>query len=119
FQPRESLPAWIEAMDVCLIPWPESRWVKRAFSLKLFEYLALGKPVVSSWTREYLPYRDLLYLARTPGEFEKGIEAALAEGGGRAGGKRAELAKRRIEAARANSWDKKVEAFLRALERLG
>ncbi len=116
YQPRESLPSWIEAMDVCLIPWPESRWVKRAFSLKLFEYLALGKPVVSTWTREYLPYRDLLYLARTQEEFEEGIEAALAEGSGPEG--RA-LAERRVEAARENSWEKKVGQFLQALERLG
>lgn len=105
FLPRAELPAAVAAMDVCLIPWTENQWVERAFSLKLFEYLALGKPVVAAWTREYEPFQDLVYLARGRDGFERGIAAALAEDD-------PTLPERRRALARRHGWQSRVEALL-------
>src|SRR4029450_8258323 len=46
-QPYHSLPAWAKAFDVAIIPYRMNRQVENANPLKLREYLACGKPVVS------------------------------------------------------------------------
>lgn len=42
------LPAVVASFDVCLIPYLENDYTRSCFPLKLFEYLAAGKPVVAS-----------------------------------------------------------------------
>lgn len=46
-QPYADLPAWASAFDVAIIPYRRNRQVENANPLKLREYLATGKPVVS------------------------------------------------------------------------
>ena len=111
FKPREELPGYLEAMDVCLIPWAETEWVKSAFSLKLFEYMAMGKPVVAMETAEYEPYLPLLKMARGVEGFERALEEALGEDS-------EELRARRIALARENGWERRIEEFLAALGRV-
>ena len=72
-------------------------------ALKFYEYLATGKPVVSTLVPlQVLDYADCIYLAETPAEFVTRCREALAE--------TPDSPKReaRIEAARRNSWDEKV-----------
>ena len=104
FQPLDLLPQYMAAMDVCLIPPEQTECVKSVFCLKLFEYLAAGKPVVATWTEEYLPYADVVYLARTPEEFDQAITRALNENS-------QEFVSRRMLLARENDWDKRVSRF--------
>ena len=42
------VPKYISAIDVCLIPFKKSRISESALPLKLFEYMACGKPVIST-----------------------------------------------------------------------
>ncbi len=46
-QPYESLPTWAKAFDAAIIPYRRTRQTENANPLKLREYLATGKPVVS------------------------------------------------------------------------
>ena len=46
--PYTEVPQYMAAMDVCLIPIAESADCQRAFPLKLLEYMACGKPVIST-----------------------------------------------------------------------
>ncbi len=46
-QPYESLPGWARAFDVAIIPYRMNRQVQNANPLKLREYLATGRPIVS------------------------------------------------------------------------
>jgi len=43
-----TLPEYIAAMDVCLIPLAPAQWVDIAFPNKYFEYTACGKPILST-----------------------------------------------------------------------
>lgn len=106
FKPLNMLPAYLAGMDVCMIPLPQTEWAKSAFSLKLFEYLAAGKPVVTTWTEEYVPYENLVYQARTYEEFERCVERALEEN-------REELVHKRMELAAQNSWGVGSPGFLK------
>jgi glycosyltransferase involved in cell wall biosynthesis len=46
-QPYQALPQWAKAFDVAIIPYKLNRQVANANPLKLREYLATGKPIVS------------------------------------------------------------------------
>jgi glycosyltransferase involved in cell wall biosynthesis len=48
FVPRTDVPDYIAAMDVCLVPFAVSPVTNNALPLKLLEYLACEKPVVST-----------------------------------------------------------------------
>lgn len=45
--PYSMVPKYISAMDVCLIPFSINEITKNALPLKLFEYMACGKPIIS------------------------------------------------------------------------
>jgi len=61
------------------MPWRHNRWIETCNPIKLKEYLALGKPVVSTPFTELQKYQDVVYQADTPEEFAECIEKALAE----------------------------------------
>jgi len=44
----DELPAYIASFDVCIIPFRVSESTQKSFPMKLFEYLACGRPVVST-----------------------------------------------------------------------
>jgi glycosyltransferase involved in cell wall biosynthesis len=46
--PYEEVPYYISSFDVCLIPFKLNRIGNHALPLKLFEYMACGRPVISS-----------------------------------------------------------------------
>src|SRR5206468_6012611 len=47
-KPHDQLPQYVAAFDVGLIPYRETAYTRNCFPLKLYEYLAAGKPVVAS-----------------------------------------------------------------------
>jgi glycosyltransferase involved in cell wall biosynthesis len=109
-QPYETLPSWAKAFDVALIPYRPTRQVRNANPLKLREYLATGKPVVSVTTPETSRFRNVLYLADTPEEFLQAIEQALAESD-------PSLRAARMNAVSAFTWDARVRETVSIVER--
>jgi len=49
--PYNCVPEYIASMDLCLIPFRRNSVSQNAIPLKLFEYMACGKPVISSRLR--------------------------------------------------------------------
>lgn len=78
--PQPELPAYIAQFDVCLNVFREGALSRDVSPLKFYEYLATGKPVVS--TREPLQvedFADVVYIARGPEEFLSLCDAAASE----------------------------------------
>ena len=101
--PQPQLPERIKDFDLCLNVFADNELSRDVSPLKFYEYLATGKPVVSTLVPlQVLDYADCIYLAETPAEFVTRCREALAE--------TPDSPKReaRIEAARRNSWDEKV-----------
>ena len=78
----KNLPAYLAGWDVALLPFARNESTRFISPTKTPEYLAAGKPVVSTSIRDVVrPYgeKNLVRIADTPAEFVKAIEAAMNE----------------------------------------
>ena len=103
--------AYCNGFDVCLIPFRRGKFADTINPVKLYEYLALGKPVVSYYMRELERYKDILYLADDKEGFLTYVERALNE-------KDHGIIKLRKDMARMNDWTKISETIHEELSRL-
>lgn len=105
----EQIPHYGKCFDVAVIPWRQNRWTEAANPIKLKEYLALGKPLVSTPAFTQLQkYLDVVYVAKNPEDFAQCIKKALAENSPA----RIAARKKRVEKS---SWDNKAQALLNKL----
>lgn len=104
-KPREELPGYIKGLDVCLIPYRVNEFTAGVLPLKLFEYLAIGKPIVATALPELEDYREVVKIAQTKEQFL----AAIAESLGEAINNGAELISKRMALAKENTWEKRVK----------
>jgi glycosyltransferase involved in cell wall biosynthesis len=107
-QPYESLPRWAKAFDVTIVPYRRDRFVLNSNPLKIREYLATGKPVVSVRAPEIERLREVVFLADSNEDFLDKIEQALE-------GETAEMRRTRMDFVRNSSWQACAE---RALSRV-
>lgn len=96
--------AYINKFDVCIILYKINKFTEGISLVKLFEYLAFGKPVVAT---DLPSLRDLhlnvlIKIAKTKDKFEAGIAGCLLNDP-------REVKNRRIEFARNNTWAKRIE----------
>jgi glycosyltransferase involved in cell wall biosynthesis len=104
-QPYETLPGWAKAFDVAIIPYRQNQQVRNANPLKLREYLATGKPVVSVPTPEIDRFAEVVRLAPDREGFLAAIEAALR-------GDSIAARDARMASVRDMSWDHRVDETL-------
>lgn len=77
-KPYEQVPQYMAACDVLIMPWRRNEWIRACNPIKLKEYLAVGRPVVSTPFEELRRYRELVRVADNAEGFAKHIELALA-----------------------------------------
>ena len=78
----DELPTYLSGWDVALLPFAHNDSTHFISPTKTLEYLAGGKPVVSTSIRDVVsPYGEqgLVHIADTPDEFMTAIQAALNE----------------------------------------
>lgn len=103
YQPYERLPSFARTVDAFIVPYVESRLTHGCNPLKVYEYLATGRPVVSRDLRGLAICRDVVSLARDHAAFLSALDAAVADPGrGRSD---------RIARAEANDWNARVDAL--------
>jgi glycosyltransferase involved in cell wall biosynthesis len=98
--PYEELPKYLACFDVCLVPFKPSKVADSCNPLKMWEYLAAGKPVVVTNILE-APEAPLVYHATTD-NFVDTILKALVEN-------TPELKQLRQAYAKRNSWETKAK----------
>jgi len=105
----EVLPRYIKVFDVCILPNKINEYTQNMFPMKFFEYLATGKPIVMSELSALKEYSEICYLAKDKEEFVRYIECSLREND-------AQLSQRRIEIAKKNTWEVRIETISRLIE---
>ncbi|HYB99187.1 MAG TPA: UDP-galactopyranose mutase [Candidatus Limnocylindrales bacterium] len=103
----QQLPEYLRGWDVAILPFARNDATRFISPTKTPEYMAGGKPVVSTSIRDVVrPYGELglAYIADDAETFEKAVEAALAQD--------AEERQRKADAFLENiSWDKTWQAM--------
>jgi glycosyltransferase involved in cell wall biosynthesis len=73
----EELPGYAAYFDVCIIPYLVNEFTENINPLKLKEYLATGKPVVSTALPEALNLGQWIQVVHSSGEFVEAVALAL------------------------------------------
>jgi glycosyltransferase involved in cell wall biosynthesis len=104
----EDVPAYIGRCDVCIMPYhPEKPTVPDSDSIKLYEYLACGRPVVSADIPSVRRFAPLVRIANDPASFIRHIEESLTED--------PHLSELRQAAAGEHSWRRRVATLSRLI----
>jgi teichuronic acid biosynthesis glycosyltransferase TuaH len=103
--PLNALPPYLQHIDVALIPFACNTLTESIYPLKINEYLAAGKPVVSTaFSIDIRQFSEHIYLAENHEDFLAKIKAALLEND-------PERVQKRIDLALSNSWEARAKQF--------
>ena len=108
-KPYDEVANYMAACDALIMPWNNSEWIKGCNPIKLKEYLAVGRPVVTTPFPALAPYADLVRVASDGAGFAAALGHALATWH--------DPAKQRAR-VEAESWDAKAAEVLAALRGL-
>ena len=102
----EQLPDYLRWADCCIIPFLCNELTKSIYPLKINEYLAAGKPVVTTdFSEDIINFGDVALVSRTSDEFIANIRRSLSED--------SEILKEtRMRAAFENSWDNRAKQLM-------
>lgn len=100
---RSEIPDYLLNMDVNLMVYRVSNetWIRAGYPLKLHEYLAAGKPIVSADLPTIRDFADVVQISSDTADWLRAIEYALDHGGS------GTVSSRRDVAAK-NTWDSRV-----------
>jgi glycosyltransferase involved in cell wall biosynthesis len=102
-RPYETMPAYLAAFDVCLVPFARSALTEGVNPIKLREYLAAGRPVVATPLPAVREYAEVVRLADDPASFAAAVREEVA------GAHDPDLVARRRAAVTADSWEAAAE----------
>lgn len=104
-QPYPTLPCWAKRFDVAIIPYRLNRQVANANPLKLREYLATGKPIVSVRNPEIEKFAHLVHVTDDRAGFLAALDLCIA-------GEDPQAPARRMAAVADQTWEHRVNQVL-------
>lgn len=107
----EELPQYLQYFDCALIPFKKITLTRSIYPLKINEYLAAGRPVVSTdFSEDIQGFSDVIYIGADIAEFVQLIDQAIQEND-------EEKIRARTAVANTNTWTARVDQFWQILER--
>ncbi|MBL7872725.1 MAG: glycosyltransferase [Cyclobacteriaceae bacterium] len=99
------LPAYLSLMDCAIMPFKKNALTRSIYPLKINEYLAAGKPVVTtSFSPDIESFAEVVHISDTHEDFISNVERALIEND-------PSLKQKRFEIAKGNSWSVRANQF--------
>ena len=111
-QPYEIIPTILSKVDISIMPFRKNQLVKTVNPVKIYESLAMGKPVIATRYEETEKFGDLIFTYDSAEELESILSKLLSQS------EEETVIRRRIEFARENSWEKRVEQIEKLWENL-
>jgi glycosyltransferase involved in cell wall biosynthesis len=110
YRPLVDLPSYLKAFDACLIPYVLTENKRLADPLKLYEYLAAGKPVVSKPIPGIAGFGNVVVVASGASDWIDAIDEAVRSDS-------PDRIARRQAVARQNTWDDRVDLISNLIAR--
>ncbi|MHB8840634.1 MAG: glycosyltransferase [Candidatus Aquicultor sp.] len=108
---KRDIPAYIKGFDACVMPHRIDDFTKAMNPIKLYEYLAAGKPVISTPIPGLDAFNGFVEFAGDANCFIRKIKTALSAD-------QADRIPARIEFAKENSWSSRIENIAAIIHRL-
>ena len=108
---NKEIPFYIKSFDVCIIPYVVNEFTRNVSPLKLYEYLAMGKPVVATALPDVEKFKDVIMVAHNKDEFIECISASLSRHD-------QDAINKRIACAQKNTWKERLIAVSNLVEGL-
>ena len=108
-KPHCLAPAYVKNFDLAISPHKLDKFIKSTNSLKVLEYLACGKPVVTTPASGVERFSHLVYIAQDYQDFNKKINQALENN-------IPELKQERIAQMKQQDWDLRIEEMMRLIK---
>jgi glycosyltransferase involved in cell wall biosynthesis len=106
----EDLPCYLQFFDVAIIPFKINKITESTSPVKLFEYMAGGKPIVTTAMHECKKYKSVL-IAESKEDFIKKIEQAIKLKNSK------EYIRLLEKEASENTWDARVKEILKSIKK--
>ncbi len=106
---HSQLPGYAQHWKASLLPFRDNAQIRACNPLKLREYMAAGRPIVSTDFPALRPYHDLIHVAAGPHSFAAAIAASTQE---------PDRAKQRQRRVQGETWEARAAQIERALEQL-
>ena len=111
-QPYQDLPRWLQSFDVAIIPFVMNEITESTSPVKLFEYFAGGKPVVSSEMPEVVAFPEVRSYSDAEG-MSDALDLALADS------VNPETRKGLRQRGEENSWFARIQTAVETIEQGG
>lgn len=106
--PYSQIPDYMRAFDVCITPHRQTPFTESLNPIKLWEYLAAGKPIVATDVAGFRDFPQLVSIAHNADEFFDAMQKALHED--------SNLRDARIAEARKHSWESRLDQIEAVIE---
>lgn len=110
-RPYEQLPAYMSAFEICITPHVVSPFTESLDPIKMYEYMATGKPIVSTACAGFRDLRDMIYVSQERTQFPTLINIAIKDRTSDL-----ERSKARVIWASKHTWDNRVNEVEQILE---
>lgn len=106
----DDLPPYVKYSHCCIIPFLCNELTKSIYPLKINEYLAAGKPVVSTnFSRDIASFSEVAYISNTADEFVANIDLAINDDS-------EEKITERMNFTSGNTWEARALDFMKIMD---
>ena len=103
------VPYYVRAFDVCIVPYKLNKQTQNLSPLKLYDYMAMGKEIVTTDFPIAREFKDVLHVAESKENFVNCIVKALSE-------KDKGLFAKRRQIAAQNTWEDRITTLSNIIE---
>jgi len=110
-RPYSEIPKYLQRFDVCIIPFKLTPLTLDTHPIKIYEYFAAGKPIVTTKLPEILPMKDLCYVANDKKDFLEKLDRAFKEND-------KERVQKRIKFSSTNTWKDRFDTLVLEINKI-
>ena len=105
----DQVPHYVKAFDACIVPYKLNEQTQNLSPLKLYDFMAMGKEIVTTNFPIAREFKDVLHIAESKENFVSCVEKSLSE-------KDKGLFAKRRQIAAQNTWDDRIATLSGIIE---